>query len=206
MKGINWIWICVLLVAACQPEKPEILNYEDIAGESDRYPEGQDPNGAGEEKDSLAYLKTGLVKAGIFVEQVKPWEDALFPDRFGSLRSAKYSFASGKDTLRYATWVYADSLRVMNTVYNWIDCFGPKRKSAMVGESANLQRNPFTIWISDTSLIFIEANEAIDVTKWEDYLVGLGYEKDWNMVIEQGLGGRARWYTYEKEKKIPFKK
>ena len=198
--------MCALLTVACQPEKPEILNYEDIAGGSERYPEGENPNGDEQKKDSLAYLRTGLEDAGIAAERVNPWDDALFPDRFGALRTAKYCFASGADTLRYATWVYKDSLRVMNTVYNWLDCFGPKRKSVMVGESANLQRNPFTIWISDTSLVFIEANEAVDASKWESYFVGLGYEKEWNMVIEQGKGGRARWYTYEKEKKIPLKK
>lgn len=195
----------LLLFGGCQDKEPEVLEYEDIIAGSDRDGSGDDQD-VTESGDSLAFLRNGLQEAGIGADWIGGSTAMLFPDRFGPETTRKYLLAAGTDTLSYYTWVYSDSMRVMNALYNWIDCFGDKCKSVYLGENANMQRNPFQLWVSDSTLVFIEAREKMDYTVWEKYLESQGYPKEWNYVIEQGKGGKARWFVYEDEKKKTFKK
>lgn len=205
MRMCMYFAVCLLL-AACEAEKPEVVDLEDILTESERYPEGQNPEDAQGAMDSLAMLKKNLGAAGIQADEVMPWTELLFPERFGPRRSYRFQLASGKDTLRFASLSFQDSLRVMNTVYNWIDCFGARCKSVFVGQQVGMQKRPFMVFVGDTSMIFVEANEALDYEKWQGYLESLGYAKDWNILIEQKKAGVARWYTFEDEEKINWKK
>lgn len=205
MRRIIFIF-SILLLAACEAENPEVVNMEDLLDQSELYPEGQNPEEDTESQDTLSQLKKNLNLAGIEPKEVLAWTDILFPERFGPTRTFLFQVATGVDTLRFASLAYQDSMRVMNSVYNWIDCFGTKCKSVYVGQSTNMQKRPFMLFVGDTSLIYMEANESLDYEQWEKYLESLGYEKDWNLLIEQKKGGAARWYTFEDEKKINWKK
>jgi hypothetical protein len=195
-----------LLLWACEAEKPEVVDMEDLLENSERYPEGQNPEDTPAEEDTFALVKKNLKEAGIEAGEVLAWNDILFPERFGPKRSWRFQAVTANDTMRLASLSYADSLRVMNSVYNWIDCFGKKCKSVFVGQQVNMQRNAFMLFVGDTSLIYLEANEALNFESWQKYLESLGYEKNWNILIEQKKGGAARWYTFVDEKKINWKK
>ena len=196
----------ILFVIACEPDKPEVLDLGEILDESELYPEGQNPEGETELKDTLIGLKKDLKAVGIEVDGISAWDEVLFPERFGPLRTHRFQIASGTDTLRYVSLSFHDSLRVMNSLYNWIDCFGIRCKSVFVGQQSNMQKLPFLLFVGDTSLIYIEANEALVYDHWQGYLESKGFSKNWNLVIEQKKGSKARWFTYQNEKKINWKK
>ena len=200
------ILLIALSLAGCRPEEPEILNMSDILPESERYGEGNEGNDDIEDLDSMAQLKYMFISNGVDISDAFKIDNRLFPDRFGPESSEKYKLCYKGDTLLYYKWVYKDSVKVMNALYNWIDCFGDKCKSIYVNQNVNMQRNPMKIMVSDTSLIFIESQLAIDFKLWDDFHEKMGCKNDWNMIIEQGKGAKARWFTYKDDKKIPLEK
>ncbi len=196
----------LLALTACREEEPEILDFSDIVATSDRYGEDSLQVNDSNPEDTLAYLLKGLKESGISATSVDPVLELTFPDRFGPKRAKKFQFAVAGDTIRYSEWYYGDSTRVMNALYNWIDCFGPKCKSVYMKERVNMQPKPFKMLVGDTTLVFIEAETSLDFEQWDDYMESLGYGKDWNLVIEQVKGSRARWYTYKEEQKTLLEK
>jgi hypothetical protein len=188
----------------CRPEEPEILDFSDIVAESENYPEGDAPEANDNEIDSTKAIKELFNLNGIQVSELTFVEERLFPDRFGPKNIEKYKLAIGEDSILYCKWRYKDSAKVMNALYNWIDCFGENCKSIYVNESKNMQRNPLKIMVSDTTLVFIEALESLDFKEWDAFHESLGYKNDWNLIIEQRKSGRAKWFMYRNEEKIPF--
>jgi len=207
LNGITYI-VCTAVIAlvllGCRPEEPEILDFSDIVAESENYKEGEVSDVETAQIDSMTEVKNYFVNNGIDVTQVWINEDGLFPDRFGPEDVEKYKLVSGEDSIWYSKWRYKDSAKVMNALYNWIDCFGENCKSIYVNENKNLQRNPLKIMVSDTTLVFIEALESLDFRAWDAFHESLGYENDWNLIIEQRKSGRAKWFMYRDDKKIPF--
>lgn len=195
-----------LSVVGCHPEKPEVLDMSDILPESERYGEGNETQEDSADMDSMAQVRMMFVSNGVEITDAYSIENSLFPDRFGPESTVKYKLNYKGDTLLYCKWIYKDSAKVMNALYNWIDCFGTKCKSVYVNQNVNMQRNPMKIMVSDTSLIFIESQLSMDFKLWDEFHEKLGYTNDWNMIIEQGKGAKARWFTYKDEKKIPLEK
>ena len=142
---------------------------------------------------------------GIQFDEVIQIEERLFPDRFGPDSSSTYDLIKGQDTVRYHKWIFADSVKVMNAFYNWIDCFGKKCKSLYIGEESNLQINASQIIVSDTSLIFIEGKNIV-FKNWYAFHDSIGYENNWNYYLEQPYRGRAKWYILEGDKKTKYTK
>ena len=204
VKSIALLVTAALLFVGCRPEEPEILDYSDIVPESENYKEGDEGGADATITDSTTLPKLTFVSGGVPVSGLSFVEERLFPDRFGPQAAEKYKLAVGEDTVWYYKWRYKDSVKVMNALYNWIDCFGENCKSVFVNESRNMQRNPMKIMVSDTTLIYIQALEVVDFKLWDAYHDSLGYEKDWNLIIEQRKSSRAKWYVYRDEEKIPF--
>ena len=68
-----------------------------------------------------------------------------------------------------------------------------------------MQRNAFQIFVSDTTLYYLESAAKLDGKKWDNYFEQQGYELDWNYRLEQAKSGKVRWYNYIDEKKTPLK-
>ena len=196
----------IISLFGCKPEKQEVINLSDIIPESENYKEGQNKGDSSNAADTLLWVKDQFTRNGIAVDSVESHKENYFPDRFGPSSVEKYKLISKTDTVLYLKWNYADSMKTMNAFFNWIDCFGKNCRSMFVGEESNFQRNSMQILVNDTSLIFIEAVNSIDFKKWSEYHEAIGYALDWNYIIEQRKRGRAQWFTFEEEKKIPYKK
>lgn len=205
MKRLLYLLIALLLVA-CKPDKPEVVDEKDLFESSERYREDEVPTDEMNAEDSTANLKLELRAAGIESKEILAWTLPLFPERFGPESKQRLRFINESDTLYYANLRFKDSVRVMNAVFNWIDCFGPKCKSVYFGQGSAMQKRPFIVFIGDTSLIYLEAAVNLNFENWQKYLENKGYVRDWNVVIEQNKNSVARWYTYEDEKKVKWKK
>ena len=140
---------------------------------------------------------------GFNFTSVEPISRRMFPDRFGPDTTQTFKLMSDLDTLLYHKWIYKDSVKVMNSFYNWIDCFGEKCNSFYLGEEKNYQKNATLILVSDTSIILVEGKQ-LNFNKWYDFHDSLGYQKDWIYTVEQRYRGKARWYKFENEKKIKY--
>lgn len=199
IKIITYISI-VLLLFGCQEPKEEVLDLKDVLPSSDRdYSKTDEEVEMNDDDVLLAWFNA----SGFEFISVQPMTKRLFPDRFGPDTSYMYELISEEDTIDYHKWVFKDSAKVINSFFNWIDCFGDNCKSLYVGEERNFQKNGFHLLVGDSTLVFIEGN-GLSFNNWYEFHESIGYKSDWNYSIEQRYRGRARWYTFEDKKKKRF--
>lgn len=201
---IYWKYLLILLLAtSCQEEKKEVVDLNDILPQSERY--GEDHNDEViEEIDSSALLLKRFVDHGMEISGVEELSGSLFPERFGPERNEKFIFKTDLGTFDYYRWNFEDSSKVMNAFFNWIDCFGESCKSAFVGQEKNFQKNPFRLFVNNTSLIFVESEENFDTESWIEFLEKEGFEEDWAFILTQNKRGRVKWYQMIDGKKVKY--
>lgn len=205
MRRIGIIGFCCLLLFSCREEEVETIDLSDIIQTSENYNEDGSLSTKTEEIDSLKVVRDYFSKNGFQCDSITVFEDNIFPDRFGAISVEKYELFTEDNQFRFVQWKHADSAKVMNAFFNWMDCFGPKCKSIFIGEERLFQSNPMQLFVNDSVLIYIEGTSSFDFKRWEDFLVKAGYPNDWNFVIEQRKMGKARWFQYIEEEKTPYK-
>ena len=198
---------CILLVVislvGCNEEKQEIIDLSEIMPGSEW--ENEDQAVQMDTLDTLVSIKTRFNDHGISVLSLSIDESSYFPDRFGPETTEKFILITKSDTLRYLKWNYSDSMKVMNSFFNWIDCYGNDCRSIYVGEEKGFQKDPMQLYVNDSSLIFITARQGLDFNAWLKYHKSLGHSSEWNYVIEQPRRGRAKWFTFVDRIKTQYK-
>lgn len=197
------IFMLGLLTVACTSEKEEVKDLSDILPESERDYDQKDTVEV-DNSDSLKIYQAQFTVLGS-LDSIAAYDEDLFPDRFGPENMEKFQLFFEGEEVVFVKWIFSDSARVSNALFNWADCFGPKCNSIRIGEEKNLQRNAFQVLANDTSLIYIESSNNFDSRKLDTYFDEQGYELDWNYRLEQSRSGRVRWYNYLDKKKTPIK-
>lgn len=184
------------ILFSCQEPVEEVIDLTEIIEGSENYKEGEKVEVEVAIIDSTDSLVKPFNENGFEFISAEIINKTFFPDRFGSLSSSKIKLLSQSDTISFLRWNFTDSLKTMNAFYNWIDNFGDKGKSIRIGEKRNFQKQPFIMFVGDTSITFIESNSNVSFNEWEEFCSIGGEEKDWNYVIEQRVRSKARWFVY----------
>ncbi|MFT5778895.1 MAG: hypothetical protein ACI837_001852 [Crocinitomicaceae bacterium] len=199
------IFLLFGLISACTTDEAPVLDMNDILPESKGNYDYVDSTNSDSNQDSLKLFRTQFSPLLIDFDTIRHVNSRLIVDRFGHEKVDKFELIGGEQILHCYTWIYSDSSRVINALYNWIDCFGDDCKSTVVGGEDNLQKNAFHIYANDTALIYLESDHAIKTSLFTKYLESQGYDEDWNYCIEQTRGGKARWYKFDGKRKVTIK-
>ena len=185
------------LITSCTQQKEEIIDASDIIPHSKKnYDKVDDIIDNG---DSTSGIGAFFVANGIDVDSLVFSDHKQFPDRFGPKSSEKYSISNSEGSFDYYNWTFKDSVKTVNAFYNWMDMI----EIDQLGEEVNFQKESLCILVGDTSLIFISGS-SIKLDTWIDYHKALGFDEEWNYLIQQKLASRARWFTFEDGEKIGF--
>lgn len=197
MRIIIYILSVVVLIS-CSSKKEKVIDLSTIIPQAERNSEGDTLTKTVENIDDS--LLNYFADNGVFTTEVVKIENKLFPDRFRPESAERYQLKINEDSIRYYKWRFSDSSRVMNAFYNWIDCFGDNCKSIVIGEKKRFQTNAMLIYVCDSTLIYIDGANLDDVN-WNSFHDSLGYNNEWNYLIEQSTKGRAEWFTFIDKKK-----
>lgn len=188
------------LLACNEPKEKEVLDLGEIMPSSER--EYNDTNAVTVD-DVQERIENYFALGGMKFDEVGLLSDKLFPGRFGPDSTFSAALNIEGQAVSYYRWLYSDSVKTTNAFYNWIDCFGTECKSIFVGDEVPFQREAMQLLVNDTVIIYVSADK-LDFEQWTRFHEALGYEKDWNYIIEQKPRGKARWFRYEEDKKIKF--
>ena len=189
---------CLLFIASCTSKKGDTIDVTDIMPKSKRnYDHKPDTVDTIENFNGPMSL---FNQYGIEVVSMESIDKKEFPDRVGPKSAFKYKLGMSGDTLDYYIWQFKDSSRVMNAFYNWMDMLGVDQ----IGSSQRIQKQALNMFIGDSTLVYISGN-AINIQNWEKYFEGIGYDPNWNYIIDQKRGRKAKWYIFADEEKIEFK-
>jgi hypothetical protein len=191
-----YIAFLVLLVGACQESnKEKVVEMEDVI----TIPKDEKRVKSDPVNDSLSTLISLMhaEKSGIRISSLAPILNPMFPDRFAPSKTRKLVLNPGKDSVIYCQWVFKDTIRTKNALYNWLDCFGPSCKSIKVSEKKNFQRDYMLMLVNDTSITYVSSPVKIDFKSWLTYFEKLEIE-NWRLMLEQNAGGKATWSQIKK--------
>lgn len=190
----------VVLFIGCTPNKEDVIDLNDIIPTSENNYESSDSL----EDNTSTKVDLAFFNQGAFdFDNVTVTQERLFPDRFGPDSSVTYVLTQNNDTTKYHKWLFSDSTKVINAFYNWIDCFGKNCKSRYLGEEANFQTDASLILVTDTTLIFVES-KSISFKDWFEFHNLIGYEKNWNYLVEQPYRGKAKWFVLKEDEKTKY--
>lgn len=93
----------------------------------------------------------------------------------------------------YKYWGYPDSLLSINSLYNWMDCFGSSCTGISIGDSVNVSEEGFLLFQNNHAIHFLKSGKSININKWEKILNDEHKKAPWNYVIRQRPGGTIDW-------------
>ena len=203
MKKLFSFVFLAAVIASCGQIEGEVTELSEILPSSDRNYDAASTDGLNPD-DSMAIHRQEFLAYGIFTEEVQPLNKQYLPDRFGALSSDKFILIDETDTVKYCRWVYKDSVKLLSAFYNWLDNFGEDRNSVRVGDEVNFSTEAFQIYVSDSTLIYVEGDRA--TSRWLAFHDSLGLGSTWKFAIEQRRAGKAKWFTYLDGEKKPLDK
>lgn len=193
-------WFIFLLVAcsvlSCQEQKEELMDFRDIVPQSEKYKNGEENPTDSSQISDLGFDMELARELGIDVMELDSFPEPMFPDRFVPRSIQKLTLHLKEDAIFYGQWKYKDSIKTMNALFNWMDCFGTKCKSLKYLQPANFQKEAMLIFVNDTSVTYISSPLKLDKNQWQQYLEKKDRVVDWDLVIVQKKGAKASWEYY----------
>lgn len=203
--------VVLLLLAACGGESEKTVAYDELAPGSDKYKNGEQKEAQSidstderpKESPFLAIVDTLMETA-----HWEQWDTLLFADRFGPLFTEKWQTTGDRDSLVLLRYTFRDSLRTRNAFFNWIDCFGPAKKSYVVGDNIRI-RGRAALWlVAEKEMIFIESGKAVNEQLIRE-LLNKDPKKDpkkenWMYLISIPKSGKTTWRRITKGEEQPI--
>lgn len=203
--------VVLLLLAACGGKSEKTVAYDQLAPGSDKYKNGEQQENQSidstderpEESPFLAIVDTLMETA-----HWEQWDTLLFADRFGPLFTEKWQTTGDRDSLVLLRYTFRDSLRTRNAFFNWIDCFGPAKKSYVVGDNIRI-RGRAALWlVAEKEMIFIESGKAVNEQLIRE-LLNKDPKKDpkkenWMYLISIPKSGKTTWRRITKGEEQPI--
>ena len=196
------IYVLVFVLFSCgEKSKNEVIDMSEISPSSNR---NYDDDSKPEEIDTIDYGFNSAVvnELGLNLSDIHLYEYPLFPDRFNPRTTKKLVLMQEMDSTFFCQWSYRDSVATKNAFYNWIDCFGERCKSIKMYERANLQKENFVLFMSDTAIVYISSSKQLKYADWQTYFKKTKNIEDWKLIMHQGVRGKTNWGKIEKGKYI----
>lgn len=210
MQSVRIFLLISLFYSCTSDRKDEVLNMNDLTPQARQTK--QTEKDTSEAEIDFGFSIPMADSSGITVMEMDFMKQPMFPDRFMPDSILKLKLDLKEDKLFFGQWIFADSLKTRNALFNWLDCFGANCNAIKYLSESRFQNEAMLLFVNDTSIIYLSSKSNLDEKKWQHYLE-LKYGIDlWKTVIVQSNGKKAKWYSYEKLKQakkasfIPLKK
>lgn len=197
------IIVSFFFLCSCGTDENEVIDLSKRIPTSEKYANDTLNQSKVQEVDTLAaYFDVDLVPELNLQNTKISWNSkATFPERFSAKKIVKLKLSlQNNDTLYFSQWIYKDSLKTMNALFNWMDCFGEKCKQVKYQTEMQMDKKPFLLFINDTSMTMISCKSTnLSLKNWQMYLEKYNLTKEFDNVVEQKIGQKAKWYNFSKK-------
>jgi len=205
MKRTFFIGILMLTVGivGCNSSGDDVVNYSDISpnGKQHNYKEEQDTVDAKRpEKSAFFALADTLIPEAGWIQ----WDSTLFPDRFGASSSEKWILKTENDSLIVLNYTFKDSLKTKNAFFNWIDCFGPKCTSYVIGDNIRVKGKYAYFLIGEKQLMYLEGSHKMDEKTIRSSFYAKPKTENWIYLVRMTPTGKTVWKRIVKGEEQPI--
>lgn len=188
-----------LIVTSCSGgSKTEVVEIDDIIPSSKRDYEYNDSISTENETsdpiiDSLKKILGKDVTLADTDDDRSKNDWTLIPNRFAVDTSVSRGLIVDSNFIDYRTWIYSDSIRTVNALYNWFDCFGDDCEGIVVGDSVNVTKGSFILLSNNYEISFIRSSKDLNFDLWMKIFDKDKKNTPWNYVLRQKPGGEIKW-------------
>ena len=186
----------LLLVTSCDQNEQEVKSLKEIIPMSDRdYDKKKNED---LDQDTLQQYRSIFTTATLGVNDIGVNDKKMFPDRFRPDSVVKLNLIRNLDTIEFFRWDFLDSTKLSSAFYNWLDVFGANKIELTPGLEVSVQRDPFMLFLGDTSLVFI--NNESKLKEWQSFLNHDMIDRSWKWILVQKRKRKVEWFSYFDEK------
>ncbi len=122
----------------------------------------------------------------------------FIPDRVQTDSSFNKVFELDSSAIQLKSWYFIDSLRTINALYNWLDCFGGGCQEVSIADSINVSSESFILLQSNTQIHFVRSEENLNFNNWKKFFGKITKDKSsWNLIIQQRKNDILDWTISE---------
>jgi hypothetical protein len=216
------VFASLALLFACTSQPEETVDFDDLAPTSERYKDDRKDTTeqvviTDERPKNSLFLS--IVDTLMYDASWKNWDTSLYVDRFGSKEQEKWIATGKNDSLVLLHYEFRDSSMTKNTFFNWIDCFGPKCKSYVVGDNIRIPRRNALVLVGEKRMIVIEGNRPVNEKTVRETLLLQKTGKarlsasqlkkeheseNWLYIVTIPKAGKTSWKRIEKGEEKPI--
>ena len=191
---------CLFLLFACAEKEDKVVQLDDLV-------EGSKTNY--EVKDS-SVQKTSEIKVSFFVQRLC---DSLkidaknvtidssfsFLERFHPIKQDKVRLTQSTELVSYKHWKWSDSTKATQSFFNWLDQFGDKKVSLVVGDQIKVMKPGFLLLLQDKSIVYLEFGRTFKPEYYLHKLTNCGFGKHWKYVLYQQPQKKTTWIDFSSD-------
>jgi len=118
----------------------------------------------------------------------------FIPDRVKTDSSFNKVFELDSSETQLKSWYFSDSLRTINALYNWLDCFGSNCQAVSIADSVNVSAESFILLQSNTQIHFVRSEKNLNFKNWEKFFdKTMNNNNSWNFIIQQRTKDLLDW-------------
>ena len=194
------IALIALSTAQCDNggETTEVIEMDDVIPEASRNYDYNDttPEEKTEEDPFLKNLRVAMQGEVEVLSDKKPTMNGTWkyiPDRLQTDSSFSRYFAVDSARMHFKMWQFEDSLRSINALYNWLDCFGANCSGVSVGDVVNVSPHSFLLLQDNLHIYIIQSPIMINEHQWIEFIEHDKKNTSWNYILFQSPGGKIQW-------------
>jgi len=179
-------------------ETTEVIKMDDVIPEASRDYNYNDTT-TNEKTEEDLFLKNLRVmmqrEVGGLSKNKSVMKDAwkYIPDRLQTDSSFSRTFTLDSAIIQFKMWQFEDSLRTINALYNWLDCFGANCSSVSIGDDINVSPKSFLLLQDNQHIYFIQSPGMINEHQWLQFIEHNKKNTSWNYILFQTPGGTIQW-------------
>ena len=192
MKNLFFL-ILILILTACSNEQEKVVQLDDLVSGSKVNYDKNDTLVKSDNIKQISFFVNRLCDS-LQKDKMKVEVDSSFSflERFHPIKSDKVRFQEG-ELIAYSHWKWEDSIKTSQAFFNWLDQFGDKKQSLIVGDQVKIQKSGFIVLLQDKSIVYLEFGRTFKPEYYLHKLTNCGFGKHWKYILYQQPLKKTNW-------------
>lgn len=187
------IFFILILCFACTNKEEKVLKLDDLVSGSEVKKFNPDTTQVQSNTNSISYFVRLLADSLSLDHKVISVDTSFsFPERFHPLKTDKVNF-NLPDLLTYKHWKWSDSIKANQAFFNWLDQFGERKISLIVGDEVTVSKKGFLVLVQDKSMVYLEFGRTFKPEFYLHKLTDCGFGKHWKYILYQQPVKKTIW-------------
>jgi hypothetical protein len=185
--------ILILIQTACSNEQEKVVQLDDLVSGSKVNYDKKVTLVKSDNVKQISFFVNRLCDS-LQIDKMNVGVDSSFTflERFHPIKSDKVRFQEG-DFLAYSHWKWGDSSKASQAFFNWLDQFGDKKQSIIVGDQVKINKSGFIVLLQDKSIVYLEFGRTFKPEHYLHKLTNCGFGKHWKYIIYQQPLKKTNW-------------